>query len=283
MGTPAEEPQVPITDAAIRDLAAKLGAPPYPFEPAAFRKGTITAIAASATPPTITVDIGGVAIPSIRFLDHYAPQVGHTVLLGKQGAEFLAIGHIADGTGGVGSSAGWNAASIGSGFTSGGNSLAAPQYRRVRRDGEWAVEWRGGVGRTTGATLMTVGADFRPSSRRACAAAGSSGSAWWEFETSGAVELHFASGSHSHSLSITDNSHTHTFSDSASHGHAGPSHAHSHGGAVASTSFGESVPSASVSVSGSTSGTAVTISGSTASAGPSDPSWASFDGVWYYL
>lgn len=83
----------------IRELATVLQRPPYAFQPATIRKGSILSHDSAGTPPTVGIAISGdttTTIPGVRYLDSYTPVIGHTVLLIKQGTDMVVLGHIAE-------------------------------------------------------------------------------------------------------------------------------------------------------------------------------------------
>ncbi|MCX5535195.1 hypothetical protein OG785_32160 [Streptomyces sp. NBC_00006] len=74
---------------AIRELATEIAKQAIlAFDPATVRKSAVTAIATTATPPTLSVQISGdttTTIDGVRYIDSYAPVGGDTVLIIKAG------------------------------------------------------------------------------------------------------------------------------------------------------------------------------------------------------
>src|SRR5205823_12765575 len=113
----------------------------------------VSAIAVTATPPTVTVQLSGdtTDIPGLRYLDSYSPVVGNTVAILKQGTDLLVIGRVAEeDAAGV---SGWQTASLGSGFSHNANGGGNFEYRRVWDNGAWKVQFKGMVGRSSGTTI----------------------------------------------------------------------------------------------------------------------------------
>ncbi|MFF8831393.1 hypothetical protein [Streptomyces sp. NPDC015131] len=236
---------------AVRDLAIEIGKQArLGFDPMTKRKGIITAVSAATTPPTISVQISGdttVTIDGVRFEDTYSPRVGTTVLLEKQGADLLAVGHVADLAGAA--AGGWTTASLTSGWAHNGNNMGDVQYRRVMDHGSWKMQWRGGVDVGSGTAVLStaLATDFRPSSVRPILAARDATGAVavrLDFTTSGTVTVvggttgPNSGGSGFTSLVDLSNStgdgygngdlnpHTHPIAF-ADHDHSIPSHSHS--------------------------------------------------------
>lgn len=145
----------------LRDLAAALYKEP-PVS-ASIIKGTVTAVALTAAPPSITVQVSGdasVDIPGVRFIDSYSPVVGDTVLLVKQGSQFFVLGQM-NSTTATPAENGWVTPSLGSNVTTHG--VDPVRYRVVVRDGDRVVQLRGGVTLTSTPTaLWTMPAGVRP-------------------------------------------------------------------------------------------------------------------------
>lgn len=250
----------------LRLLAQELAKPQIPFDPTTIRKGVVTAFNSGGSPPTVTLNISGdttTSVAGVRFIDSYSPTIGDTVLIIKQGADIVVLGHVAE------SASNWTKATLSSGFSHRGNAGGDVEYRRVFDNGSYKMQWRGTAARSSGTTIISsLPAEFRPSYHTPVAATRSSSksmSVGIDFHTDGDVTLTYGdTSSHSHSFSVTDNAHTHTvFSIN-----------HSHGGATTNTAHGH----------GSSGGASVTISGSTSSADSgSTPSWVSFNGIEYFL
>jgi hypothetical protein len=173
-----------------------LGTPELPFDPGTFRKGIVTSIFTTTTPPTISVTISGdtTVIDGVRFFDSYSPQVGQTVILGKQGSDIWGMGSIADLPAASGGGS-WTDAVLGTGFAHDGNGNGTLQYRRVMDNGAWKMQWRGAVARTSGNLVLAtaLAAEYRPGSKRSVACArdvqGGSNVVVVDFSTSGTLDI----------------------------------------------------------------------------------------------
>ncbi|MFD4474713.1 hypothetical protein ACFWPU_01150 [Streptomyces sp. NPDC058471] len=203
IATPTAEETAAInnaySDEEIRSLAQQLlKSGELPFDPGTYIKGTITAIDLDGSPPTLSIKISGdttTTVSDVRLLNNYTPQVGHTVVVGKQGPDIVVLGHIAELSAySVNSGAGgWVRAVLESG-SHGGNSNGDIYYRRILDHGSWKMQWRGGWA-PNGDTLMidALAAEFRPTSRRSVLAArdasGASNVVKIDFETNGTVFL----------------------------------------------------------------------------------------------
>lgn len=218
-----------------RDLAAqitqmtKLG-----YDPMTVRKGIITAVADSSTPPTVSLNIGGdttTLISGVRILNDCTPFVGQTILVGKQGTEIFMIGAIASvspyATGPL-SGNGWVKATLSNG-THNGNSEGDVYYRRVLVHGSWKMEWRGGWAPGGQNGMISAGAaltaTYRPTGKRTVTVARETQSdavtAQFDFQTDGTVNLVGATTS----TASTDPNDTTTTVSGHSHGVTG-SHVH---------------------------------------------------------
>ena len=165
----------------IRNLAqliAKSGA--LGFDPTTIVKGVVTAVDFAGSPPTVSIQISGestVTINSVSLLNNYSPQAGHTVLIAKQGANIVVLGHIAD-VGGL--SAGdasddWQLATLSVG-THGANNNGDICFRRVMDHGSWKMQWRGGwAPPASGEFMIDAGQalpeEYRPTGLRSVLAA----------------------------------------------------------------------------------------------------------------
>jgi hypothetical protein len=150
----------------LRDLAVEIQKPEFPFDPATFRKGVITSISPTASPPTVGVALSGdtTEIVGVRFIDSYGPTVGQTVLIGKQGADIWVIGHIAE------SASSFTEPALSSGFTNADDFAC----RRVDDHGVPKMQWKGRVNRSSGTVIVAAGAlpvELRPSVERKVLAA----------------------------------------------------------------------------------------------------------------
>jgi hypothetical protein len=228
------------------------------FEPVTLVKGTITAVANTGSPPTVTINISGdttTPVGQVRLMNNYSPVVGHTVIIAKMGPDIVVLGHIADlaanvATNGAG---GWIKADISNG-THNADSQGDVFYRRILDHGSWKMQWQGGWG-VSGTfvidTAKALPAEYRPRVKRPVTAARqfSTGAIACHavFHTDGRVEIQgmtqaintasvsgdvgFSSGG---GTSVTDTSHNHadwegfaTFTTFMSHSHSDGGHDHS--------------------------------------------------------
>lgn len=169
-----------FTDEEIRALAQQLiKSGQLGFEAMTLIKGIVVGYEFLGSPPTITVNISGdttTEVPDIRILDGYSPQIGQTALIAKQGANIVALGHIADSGGYTVSSGagGWVRADLSNGAHNANNN-GDIYYRRVLDNGSWKMQWRGGWD-PAGATAMidtakALPSDYRPTGLRSIPAA----------------------------------------------------------------------------------------------------------------
>lgn len=235
----------------LRELVSQLQKPQFDFDPATIRKGVVLSIEDAGNAPTLTANVSGateVAVAGIRWIDSYAPTVGDTVLLLKQGADILVIGRVADNT------SNWITAPLSSGFTHNGNSNGNVQYRRVWDNGSWKVQWRGAAARSSGTTIISgLPAEYRPSNfvdviaRRnlthstvvgiqfqpdgdVILRGGNTSPGWFSNFTSLGTGSTFVStgfaGGHGHGNTGTTSGHLHSTFSVGSHSHSGGSHSH---------------------------------------------------------
>lgn len=231
---------------AIRELATEIAKQAVlDFDPATIRKGVITAIADTSAPPTISVQISGdttTTIDGIRYITSYAPVVGDTALIIKQGTDLVALGNIAAAF----SASAWTVVTLGAGFGHNGNGNGNVRYRKVWDNGSPKMQWKGAATRSSGTAVVSVplASGYRPVERRSvivARTAGGSNVVKLDFDTDGTVNM---VGANTAPLSATP-------SDSV-HNHGG----HDHG--IASSSHGHSVPTSNQQNIGSTSGTSNT-------------------------
>lgn len=139
----------------IRALAAEISKQSLiDFDPATIRKAEVITDAATANPPTVSVQISGdttVTIDGVRYLDSYSPVVGDTVLVIKQGTDLVVLGQIND-TPAAPADNGWQ--------TTGG-----VQYRKVLDNGDLKVVFRGSF-TVSGTSLFTMNPGYIPSVTR---------------------------------------------------------------------------------------------------------------------
>lgn len=170
------------------------------YDPTTIVKGTVTAFDFNGIPPTLSINIGGdtsTEISDIRLLNNYSPEVGHTVLIAKQGPSIVVLGHITDlGGQSIQSGAGgWRQVTLSNGTSPGGGL----SYRRIMDHGSWKVQWRGTWNPPNNVDVMLTGANileadgYRPASDRYMIAARDPGSGSISvqvvFEASGAVYI----------------------------------------------------------------------------------------------
>lgn len=159
-------------DAALRDLAAqiaKMGQ--LGFDPITIRKGIVSAVVDTTSPPTVSLNLSGdteTLISAVRTLNNYTPLVGQTVLVAKQGTEIFLLGAISAGSPmntNTTTDNGWIQADLAAGSHD-GNSNGTVYYRRILDHGAWKMQWRGGWN-VSGSTMVTaLDPDYRPSSKR---------------------------------------------------------------------------------------------------------------------
>lgn len=185
----------------IRSLAqALLSSGELGFDPVTLVKGIIDTVDTVGSPPTVTVKIGGdttTSVPAVRVLNNYSPVVGHTVLVAKQGADIVVLGHIADlgAKGAANGAGGWTQATL-TGGSHNGDSMGTVYYRRILDHGSWKMQWRGGW--TVSGTFLintanALATEYRPAEKRTVLAARNftTGSGWVQlaFHTDGRVEM----------------------------------------------------------------------------------------------
>jgi hypothetical protein len=210
-------------DKLLRDLASQIaGMTKLPFDPGTVRKGIIAAVDDAAAPPTVSINISGdtsTLISQIRTLNNYTPLPGQTVLVFKQGTDIFLLGAIAAGSPFAKtdtSDNGWIQADLSNG-SHGGNSNGNIYYRRIMDHGSWKMQWRGAwnvSGTSMIASAKALSADYRPASKVSVIAARTathSNAVGWDFNTDGTVTLvgptvapssvadgDFSVGSHAH-------------------------------------------------------------------------------------
>lgn len=147
----------------IRALAAEIAKQAIlEYDPVTRRKGTVSSLQTTATPPTITVTISGattVEIPGVCYYEHYVPEVGDVVHIDKQGTDIVAMGKIAEQY----SEGSFTDVALSGGFTHNGNGNGNMRIRRVWDHGQWKVQVQGSVARSSG-TVISAALDpkYRP-------------------------------------------------------------------------------------------------------------------------
>jgi hypothetical protein len=311
---------------AIRELAAEIAKQAVlDFDPATIRKGVITAIADTSAPPTISVQISGdttTTIDGIRYIDSYAPVVGDTALIIKQGTDLVALGRIAAAF----SATAWTTVTLGAGWTHGGNGNGNVRYRKVWDNGSPKMQWRGAATRSSGTAAVStpLATGYRPLSRvsvlAARSAVGGANDVKLDFDTDGTVNMvggttaptggttgnttpgdsTHSHGQHEHIISESTHSHgshEHVIPGSTagvnSHSHSGtvpnvdhqhPTHSHS--GTTNVTTPNDSTHSHSGTTNMTTPNDSTHNHGShnhSVNSTVDDPPWVSFQGIEYFL
>lgn len=150
----------------VRALAAEIAKQTIlEYDPVTRRKGIVASLQTGSAPPTITVTISGdttVEIPGVRYYEHYQPQVSDVVHIDKQGTDIVAVGKIAEQV----SETGFTAVPLINGFTNNGNGNGNLMVRRIWDNGQWKVEFQGGINCPGGQTLLcnALDAKYRPTS-----------------------------------------------------------------------------------------------------------------------
>lgn len=234
---------------AIRELATEIAKQAVlDFDPATIRKGTVSSIASTAVPPTLGVQISGdtTEIPGIRYIDSYAPEVGDTVLIIKQGTDLVALGEIA----GQFSESAFTTVTLAAGFTHNGNANGNVEIRRVWDHGRWRVDMLGAANRSSGTLIATLDAKYWPLARRSLSATrtavGGSNTVKIDVEPNGQMLMvggttapnggsTSTSSEHTHQIQNSDHFHGDTSSE-GSHTHGIANNDHNHGGDTGTTS-----------------------------------------------
>lgn len=230
---------------AIRELATEIAKQAVlDFDPATIRKGTVTAIADTSVPPTLSVQISGdttTTIDGVRYVDSYKPATGDVALIIKQGTDLVALGTIAANY----SATGWTTLDLGSGFTHNGNNNGNVRYRKVWDNGSPKMQWRGAVNRSSGTVITSVplASDLRPQNLVsvvvARSAVGGANAVKLDFATDGTVNLIglnvAPNGGTTGSTTPNDSTHNH-----GGHSHDIPNNDHFHGGDTGGSTAGDS-------------------------------------------
>ena len=226
------------TDDEIRQLATALA--PDPITAMSGHKGEVDSVnlGGAGTPPTVTVDIGGVLVPGIAIAANYTPQPGDTVVLAKQGNSYVALFRIgAEGSKSTETEGGWIEATLNAAHSHNGSQTV--MYRRINDHGAWKMQWKGVVDYGAGTTSLlasNLATEYRPSVTRQTTVArsvtGGESTARIDWGTDGSVT--FWGLSRTNDLGYSDyggvSNHTHGgstgFTDPPGDGFAN-SHAHS--------------------------------------------------------
>lgn len=236
----------------IRELATEIAKQAVlDFDPATIRKGTVTAIAKTATPPTLSVQISGdttTTIDGVRYIEGYNPVVGDVVQLFKQGTDLNAFGKIAEAF----SESTWTLAPLGSGWTHNGYSGGNVMYRKVWDHGSPKMVWKGVAARSGGTAVLSaaLASTYRPAALRPLLAArtgvGGSNAVKLDFAADGSVTMvggttapnggtTSTSADHTHQIQNSDHFHGDTSSE-GSHTHGIANNDHNHGSPTGTTS-----------------------------------------------
>lgn len=155
-------------DDEIRQLATALA--PDPVTAMSGHKGEVDSISLgdASTPPSVTVDIGGVLVPGVAIAANYTPAVGDTVVLAKQGNSYVALFRIAAlGSKSAEAEGGWIEATLHASHAHNGGQTV--MYRRINDHGSWKMQWKGVVDYGSGQSLLLasgLAAEYRPSVAR---------------------------------------------------------------------------------------------------------------------
>lgn len=304
---------------AIRELAREIAKQAVlDFDPATIRKGQVTAIADTSAPPTLSVQISGdttTTIDGIRYIDSYAPVVGDTALIIKQGTDLVALGQIAAAF----SATAWTTVALGAGFGHNGNGNGNVRYRKVWDNGSPKMQWRGAAGRSSGTIAVStpLASGYRPvdlvSVEVARSAVGGANGVKLDFKPDGTVEMVGGQtapnsgttgsttpgdsthnhGQHEHVISESTHqhpSHDHSISTTVhSHGgvHPAPNDSpHNHGASTGGSTAGDSSHAHSGTTNVTTPNDSTHNHGShNHSFNPTvdDPPWVSFQNIEYFL
>lgn len=243
------------------------------FEPGQLIKGVVKSVEYAASPPTITINLGGdttTDIAGVRIANNYTPLVGQTVVLERQGAQLVALCQIADASGlsNGGGGGGWITATLVEGSHD-GNLNGDVQYRRILDHGSWKMQWQGGWTVAGSSTIISgLAEEYRPKSRRTIIVARNAhglNDVKLDFDTDGTVIM-FGEGTTTAAASGGGDVHfgnlpgaiTYTNSDSNAN-HNGVAHYHQTDPHEHGFSGGSHVHS------------------------PNAPTWVSFNGVEYFL
>lgn len=268
---PVSSPQGQGTvDDEIRQLATALA--PDPVTAMSGEKGDVEAVSLgdSSTPPTLTVNIGGISVPGIAIAANYTPVVGDTVVLAKQGNSYVALFRIAAlGSKSSEDEGGWQTASLHASHAVQGS--ATVMYRRINDHGSWKMQWKGAVDYGSGQTTLLASAlasEYRPSVARQCVVArsvtGGESTGRIDFNADGTVTFWGLSRSN----------------DLGNSGYSG-GYTHSHGGATGVTDPADGLANAhSHAIFDSSS---ADHNHDLGTLDISDPPWVSLDGVEYFL
>lgn len=268
---------------AIRELATEIAKQAVlDFDPATIRKGTVTAIADTSAPPTLSVQISGdttTTIDGVRYVDSYKPATGDVALIIKQGTDLVALGTIAANY----SATGWTTVTLAAGWSHGGNGGGNVRYRRVWDNGSPKMQWRGMASRSSGTVAVStpLASGYRPLARVsidvARTATGGSNVVKLDFESDGTVNMvggqtapnsgttgsttpndsthshgqhehgiddsTHQHGSHSHGIPNNDHFHSGTTTVVSGHEHGIPTTSHAHGGTTDGNDAGPSTHS----------------------------------------
>lgn len=268
---PVSSPQGQGTvDDEIRQLATALA--PDPVTAMSGHKGEVDSISLGdgSTPPTLTVDIGGVLVPGIAIAANYTPAVGDTVVLAKQGNSYVALFRIAAlGSKSSETEGGWIEATLNAAHAHNGGQTV--MYRRINDHGAWKMQWKGVVDYGAGTTdLLASGlaAEYRPSVARQVTVArsvtGGESTARLDIYTDGMLQFW--------GLSRTNDMGTSDWGGVSNHTHGGSTGFTDPPGDGFANSHAHSIPSSDLSHTHYLGTLSI-----------SEPPWVSLDGVEYFL
>lgn len=287
------------SDSEIRELAQTLlTTTQLGFDPTTILKGIITAVEPDTSPPTVSIQISGdttTTVAEVRILNSYSPQVGHTVLVAKQGADIVILGNISNtAASGTDSGAGdWTKATLAAGSHD-GNSNGDVAYRKVLDHGAWKMQWRGGWSVSGTTVISALDTEFRPSHRVSMLAARTSTGAisvYVVFETDGSVVL-AATTTGTNSSNASGDVGTASMSTGSGggfsvgdHSHAIPFDGDADGGGADHNHFGSALSSGAFSLGSHSHGASHDHSffGGSHSHPVTAPTWVSFNGLEYFL
>jgi hypothetical protein len=256
-------------DDEIRQLAAALA--PDPVTAMSGHKAEVTAVSLGdgSTPPTVTIDLGGVSIPDVAIAANYTPTVGDTVVLAQQGNSYVALFRIgALGSKSAEAEGGWIEATLHASHAHNGGQTV--MYRRINDHGAWKMQWKGVVDYGAGQSLLLasgLSTEYRPSVARQVTVArsvtGGESTARLDIYTDGTLQ--FWGLSRTNDLGDSGfggvSNHTHGGSTGVTDPADGLANAHSH--TIPSSDLSHSHDLGTMSI--------------------DEPPWVSLDGVEYFL
>lgn len=253
-------------DDEIRQLATALA--PEPVTAMSGEKATVDSVSlgGAGTPPSVTVNLGGVLIPGVAIAANYSPQAGDTVVLARQGNSYVALFRIgAESSKSTSTEGGWTQATLQASHSHNQSVM----YRRINDHGSWKMQWKGTLnyGGNTALLASALAADFRPSVARQCTVArsvtGGESTARLDFNTDGTAT--FWGLTRSSDMGYSD------YGGVSNHNHGGETGYTDPADGLAN-SHAHSIPTSDL-----------THRHYLGSLTVSDPPWVSMDGVEYFL